>query len=323
MICRASYLLFAFSLLAVVTGPSLVSAREPSPPPRGCDAAVYHKLDFWLGAWDVTDDKGHYDGTNVITRALGGCAVEEHWLDSSGHLGQSLFYVDGGSWRQVWVTVEGIHKEKSEQPGAPAGGIRFVGKIDRTTLTPEANGTVRQVIEGKQGAWTGIYKRIPKACDGAETHQMDFWLGDWSVKVQERIVSKEAPTKEAWTPLAPGSNHVVSVLNGCAVAENFAAAGGPKGASWSGKSYSTWVATEKRWRQTWVDDSGSYLAFSGGMQNGEMILTGEPGANGSTMRMVFYDIAKDHFQWRWESTRDGKSWLPMMKIEYRRVSPAP
>ena len=26
-----------------------------------------------------------------------------------------------------------------------------------------------------------------------------------------------------------------------------------------------WIPAEKRWRQTWVDDSGAYLAFTGGM----------------------------------------------------------
>jgi hypothetical protein len=133
------------------------------------------------------------------------------------------------------------------------------------------------------------------------------------------------PGKEEWSD-AIGSNHVVSVLNGCAVQENFTATGGTNGATWSGKSHSTWVASEKRWRQTWVDDSGSYLAFTGGMQAGEMVLVGEPrpnGANGKVMRMVFGEIGPSHIAWRWEASTDGeKTWRPMMTIEYTRVGAA-
>ncbi len=295
-------------------GSSGARAAEPLPP--GCASPVYHRLDFWLGSWDVTDEKGRYEGTNVITPILGGCAVEERWVDGKGHLGQSLFYVDraSGRWRQVWVTDEGPAKEKSEQPGAPKGGLRFAGAIDRTTLTPEADGTVKQLIEGKSGSWTGLYKRIPNACSAAEYRQFDFWIGDWSVKVESRVAADE----DRWTT-ETGSNHVTSLLNGCAIEEQFTATGGTNGFTWSGKSFSTWSAPEKRWRQTWVDDSGNYLAFTGGVVNGEMILNGEPRPNGRTMRMVFFNIGKDHISWRWEATKDGKTWRPMMKIEYTRL----
>jgi hypothetical protein len=277
---------------------------------------VYHRLDFWLGAWDVTDAKGAYQGTNVITPILGRCAVQEHWVEPGGHGGDSLFYVDRATaqWRQVWVTDVGPMKEKREVPGAPPGAVRFEGR-DRTTLTPLADGTVRQLIEGAHGAWEGIYTRMPKACDVPESHQMDFWIGDWSAKVRARV----APDKEEWAE-APGSNHVTSIMNGCAVAESFTAVGSKPGTSWSGRSHSVWVSAAKQWRQTWVDDSGSYLAFTGGVQGADFVLVGEPKKDGSVMRMVFTGITKDHFTWRWEGSKDGqKTWRPMMTIDYARV----
>src|SRR5437762_11742391 len=111
--------------------------------PPGCESPKYRELDFWLGTWDVTDPKGHYQGTNVIRPILGRCAVSEHWIEPGGHGGDSLFYVDraSGEWRQVWVTDVGPMKEKRQVGGAPAGSIRFEGP-DRTTLTPLADGTV-------------------------------------------------------------------------------------------------------------------------------------------------------------------------------------
>ena len=300
---------------------SPVAGGPSQPPPAaalqtGCDSPTYHALDFWLGTWDVTDPHGAYEGTNVIAPTLGHCAVEEHWVDARGHRGDSLFYVDraSGEWRQVWVTDEGPMKEKRQVGGAPSGGVRFEGP-DRTTLVPLPGGTVRQVIEGSRGAWEGIYTRVPRQCDAPGNRQMDFWLGDWSVQVRTRT----APDSETWTA-AVGSNHVTSVLNGCAIEERFVATGGPNGASWSGRSHSTWVPAEKRWRQTWVDDSGSYLAFTGGMQGGEFVLVGEPRPDGKVMRMVFGEIRPDHITWRWERSVDGqKTWRPMMIIEYARI----
>ena len=51
-----------------------------------------------------------------------------------------------------------------------------------------------------------------------------------------------------------------------------------------------------------------------------MILLGEPQKNGQ-MRMVFSEIERDSLRWSWErSTRGGKTWTPVMTIEYRRRS---
>jgi hypothetical protein len=177
---------------------------------------------------------------------------------------------------------------------------------------------VRQVIAALDGSasWTGIYSRQVKACDTPEHHQMDFWLGDWSVTVRSRV----APEKDEWTTAA-GSNHVTSILDGCAIEERFTAQAAPGPGTWSGRSHSTWVATEKRWRQTWVDDSGGYLAFSGGMQGADMVLVGEPHPNGRVMRMVFTNITRDRLDWRWEASTDGqRTWTAMMTIAYARMA---
>ncbi len=80
-----------------------------------------------------------------------------------------------------------------------------------------------------------------------------------------------------------------------------------------------WQPLEKRWRQTWSDDSGGYIALTGHFENGEITLVGEPRPNGRTMRMVYTDITPSHFLWRWEATTDGTTWRPMMIIDYTRA----
>jgi hypothetical protein len=149
------------------------------------------------------------------------------------------------------------------------------------------------------------------ACATPEHRQLDFWIGDWDVSVRAR----SAPDKDEWAE-AKGTQHIESILGGCAIAESFAAEG--PGQPWAGRSYSSWQPAEKRWRQTWVDDGGSYLAFTGGLEGGTMALYGEPRA-GKQMRMVWLDVKPDALRWEWQRSTDGaKSWKPMMIIEYRR-----
>jgi len=161
--------LSAFALAA------LAPSASPSPATSGCNGPVAHRLDFWIGTWEVRNPAGGREGHNVIERVLGGCAILEHWTDADGTAGKSLFYVDGpgGRWKQVWVTDTGAFKEKAEVTGFP-DGVRFQGEIpladgrriqDRTTLTALPDGRVRQLIEqsadgGKSWrAWEGLYSR--------------------------------------------------------------------------------------------------------------------------------------------------------------------
>ena len=148
-------LLALISLLMVVPG----DASAQGPPACGDDERS-HVLDFWVGEWTVWSG-GMQVGTNSIRKVQGGCAIEEHWVDSRGGTGQSLFYYlpSTGVWKQVWVTpyarVAGGVKEKVRVEG-PQGGVRFQGTLarddgptylDRTTLTPLEAGAVRQLIE--------------------------------------------------------------------------------------------------------------------------------------------------------------------------------
>ena len=154
----------------------------------------------------------------------------------------------------------------------------------------------------------------PKPCTAPEHRQFDFWLGDWDLKLRVRT----APDKEEWQE-ATATQKIESILGGCSISENFAADG--PGTPWAGKSYSMWQPAQKQWRQTWVDDQGSYIALSGGLEDGVMTLYGEPVTkNGKTfrMRMVFLDVKKDTLRWEWQRQTDAKTWQPMIVIDYKR-----
>lgn len=121
---------------------------------------LFKKLDFWVGEWNVFAGDRQV-GTNRIEKILDGCAILEHWRSARGGEGKSLFYVDPVQkiWKQVWVTRHPLRpggtKEKQQIATFENGAIRFQGKymrngtliLDRTTLTPISQDSVRQHIQ--------------------------------------------------------------------------------------------------------------------------------------------------------------------------------
>jgi hypothetical protein len=165
------------------------------------------------------------------------------------------------------------------------------------------------------------------ACTEPERRHLDFWLGDWDLVVRSRQDPASPAANAAnlanvanvtWVE-ARAVSEVRAVLGGCAIEENFHA-DGPQ-APWAGRSFSTYVPSAKVWRQTWVDDSGSYLAFTGGRDADGFALYGEPvGADRKRrMRMVFRAITRDSLMWSWERGTDpATEWTPVMTIGYTR-----
>lgn len=131
-----------------------------------CHEPVYQLLNFWIGKWNVRLAGGEdapIVGTNLIEKSAGGCAVLEHWRDLAGGTGESVFYYHRADkvWKQVWVSADGLVKEKRAVASPAAGAVRFQGEVhmrngnrvlDRTTLTPLPGGRVRQHIEASDDA---------------------------------------------------------------------------------------------------------------------------------------------------------------------------
>jgi len=166
-------------LLLALAGLGLADAGSVDTAAAGagaCPAPANQPLAFWFGHWDVYAQE-KLDGRDFIERALGGCAVIEHWGDASGFQGLSLFYFEAHArlWKQVWVTdhalAAGGLKEKT-MIFSSADTVRFQGTVwlapdrpvlDRTTLRKLDAGRVAQTIEySKDGGstWTTSYAAI-------------------------------------------------------------------------------------------------------------------------------------------------------------------
>ena len=131
--------------------------------------------------------------------------------------------------------------------------------------------------------------------------QFDFWLGEWDV---------------TWGEEDKGTNRIERILDGKIIQENFNAP------DLRGMSVSSYDPGRRLWCQTWVDNSGSYLDFTGKFENGKMILSRDAIVRGEAckQRMVWYNIDADHFDWNWERSDDGgEIWRTLWQIHYQRI----
>lgn len=149
----------------------------------------------------------------------------------------------------------------------------------------------------------------PAPCTGPENHQLDFWVGEWDL-------TWPGPQGK---PGGTATNRVEKTLGGCAIEEHFTA-DGPN--ALLGHSVSAYSARDHAWKQTWVDNQGLYLDFTGEFKDGEMRLSRHatgPDGKPRLARMVFFNIKPDSFDWRFESSSDdGKTWSLAWPIHYQR-----
>jgi hypothetical protein len=141
----------------------------------------------------------------------------------------------------------------------------------------------------------------------AETNanSMDFWVGTW--EVNSYTPQPDGTVVEA---LKIGTNTISKIKSDKVLHEDFKTKG------FNGESWSMYMPKDKTWRQTWVDDAGSYFVLSGGMVGDEFILTTSyPTA---IQRMRFQKITKDSFTWVWEAKK-GDAWTLTWRIEYKRI----
>ena len=145
-------------------------------------------------------------------------------------------------------------------------------------------------------------------CSYPEAKQFDFWVGTWKAEWTDKDGIKQE-----------GTNIIKKILGGCVVEENF---DGNPGTPLIGKSLSVYVPRLKKWKQTWVDNSGGYLDFVGEFETGKMILSRDflnKEGKKISQRMVYYNIGEESFDWNWERSMDeGKAWNVMWKIHYTR-----
>jgi hypothetical protein len=129
-------------------------------------------------------------------------------------------------------------------------------------------------------------------CASPEHRQFDFWIGEWEVTLPDGRVA--------------GHNRITPILGGCALREEWTGAKGNQGTS-----LNAWDADARRWRQTWVDQSGTVLLLAGAFEGGKMVLQSGDGA--SRQRITWTPMNDGRVRQLWDSSSDGgRTW----KVEF-------
>jgi hypothetical protein len=119
-----------------------------------CSAPTQHRLDFWLGTWEVREGN-EVVATSTIEPTSDGCAIRESYRQTDGYNGTSLTFRDPvlGKWRQTWIDSRGGIGEFSGD---------FEG--DKLQFTGETH-----TAEGVR-----VYRRMSLAPEGKNVHQVSF-----------------------------------------------------------------------------------------------------------------------------------------------------
>jgi hypothetical protein len=157
-------------------------------------------------------------------------------------------------------------------------------------------------------------KQAPVGCNTPQSHQWDFWVGQWEVHPNgaDKIIAHSLIEKR---------------YAGCAIRENWMPVG--KELTGGGGSLSLYDPRQKQWRQTWIDSSGSRVDLDGGVDNNVMTITGNwpnyvaPGED-ALVRMHYQAQPDGQVrQWAEASGDGGKTWKPAFDFLYRRVTQLP
>ncbi|HNS13048.1 MAG TPA: hypothetical protein PKM97_10590 [Bacteroidia bacterium] len=132
---------------------------------------------------------------------------------------------------------------------------------------------------------------------------LDFWIGKWTCIVDDTVV---------------GENVIRKTMNDRVVEENFMTyTDGFVGASWS-----VFDSVNSVWKQTWVDNAGAYMNFTGAKSNDTIFFIEDNSVtlNGQKhyRRMIFYSIELNSFEWKWQSSIDRIKWKTNWHIFYKR-----
>jgi hypothetical protein len=311
---------------------------------QACTAPEYRQFDFWLGKWDAhRTDNNALSGTDVITSRLGGCAIEESWVD--GWRGRSLTSYDAstGKWTQFWVYTGGGFASPLLLEGGFADGamtMEYVRKSNEGFFIPFPPVGVHYEV-GDYYLWladpsTGsVYQRDFRAFDGGpqtlafllrydpveevtpiaiapggqcvsrpQNHEFDFMIGSWDI-----YSGRGTPNGKP-----QGQTTFSSDLGNCLVEEHSS-----EGPSYIGWSFNSWSLVTREWHRTYVDNAGHRIALKGGLAGDAMVMTGTQSAPGGdvTIRVTWRPMSPSQVIQTWDFSRDGgTTWAQHREFTY-------
>ncbi len=225
-------------------------------------------------------------------------------------LGQALQSMD--AFEEAANAYQTLLEVDAAAPFAPQARLRLAGALAAQGLDDEAleqfslfaelgpNRAALTAIEaadefdglrGTERFETAL--ALIRPCGTPEYRQFDFWVGEWEVY---------GPAGQVI-----GRSVIESKLNGCAIHESWTG-----GTSVTGHSYNFYDASEGRWHQTWINNSGVPLYLDGELTEAGMVLRNE------TNRVTWSPLPGGYVRQHWESTTDGgATWTTAFDGEYR------
>jgi hypothetical protein len=137
-------------------------------------------------------------------------------------------------------------------------------------------------------------------CSTPEYREFDFWVGDWDAF-------------DIGKPEIVARTRVDRILGGCVLREDYQAATGMEG-----QSFSSYDAPRKQWQQTWVTNRGALLVIEGKFQAGEMVLSGVDHDHGDRLVRGTWKLADGGVRETAVISLDGgKTWTPWFDLLFR------
>ena len=146
------------------------------------------------------------------------------------------------------------------------------------------------------------FSAVAAPCDAPAHRSFDFWLGTWQVRTPDGKLQ--------------GVNKIEREYDGCVLHERY-----QTGGNYRGESLNMYDAGDKRWHQTWVDNTGTLLLLEGGIRDGKMVMEGQTAnADGvpTRHRISWTPNADGSVRQLWESTDAKGQWTTAFDGLYTR-----
>ena len=130
-------------------------------------------------------------------------------------------------------------------------------------------------------------------------HDFDFWIGSWDVF-------------KYGTDTIVGLSKISPILNHKTIEEKYQSVNGP----YKGTSNNIYNLAKNRWEQYWVDNSGLALHITGGLKDGNMVLS--DCNNNNCNKIIWTPLADKTVRQEWYQSSDkGSTWKKVFDGHYK------
>jgi hypothetical protein len=140
-----------------------------------------------------------------------------------------------------------------------------------------------------------------------------FLEGDWNV-----VMSVKPSPRTDWSE-TNGKSTFRWILDRTILEQDYDGTMGER--TFQGRGYLAFNRFSGKWQHTWADNVAAILSlYEGEFAEGRLIVTGKETTPQSTfwVRIIWYNISDDKFDWVLETSSDGKDWSPTMKAAYNK-----